>query len=98
VLCVQPDNGTICVYWVPALISVLQPAAASGAEYRLAALQALCTAVYRHTGHVVPRSQASIEGCATLRACGLVSSRERVSAEARSAGKTFSHRRWRIRC
>jgi hypothetical protein len=54
---VQPDNGTICAYWVSALISTIDVASGTGLEYRNVALQALCMALYLHTGSLVPRSQ-----------------------------------------
>jgi hypothetical protein len=57
VLRVQPDNGTICAYWVSALISMIDVASGTGMEYRSVALQALCVALYLHMGRLVPRSQ-----------------------------------------
>jgi hypothetical protein len=54
---VQPDNGAICAYWVSALISKIDPSSGAHLEFRGAALQALCIAMYLHTRSLVPRSQ-----------------------------------------
>jgi hypothetical protein len=51
----QPDCGTICAFWVGALISAIHPASACYKTFRSAALKLLLCFVYAFTGHAVPR-------------------------------------------
>ena len=55
-IALQPDQGTVCAYWIACLIAAIGSSARDcSMEFQWAALLNLLAAVYLYTGEVVPR-------------------------------------------
>jgi hypothetical protein len=81
---VQPDQGTLCAYWLAVLVSSLD-VDKSSVEFSIYALRALQATVFVHTGHAVPKPlRASL-------VAALLKMHNRI-ASGRAKGGTLAHR------